>query len=232
MATLVNTGTQANVAAGLLLTTNSPSASAGNGLILQIGWLDAVAGAAGTPPAPAGWSVGFAALSAFNTNSVGYSLFYKTATGGVESPVFTVPSGSTMYAHGIITEWSGMGALDPASTGAAATNSAAASTTGVTVPNTGTLANAKSTIFTGVAIGAGAGLPNAAIAFSGGAWSTLISAQDTGASVGTLVGDKVVSSNAALGAVYTWTADATMRTYQAAVTVFSDLSNSIAWVKA
>lgn len=224
MATKVATGTAATCSNAASLTVNSPSASAGNKLVLQIAWIDTFAASAVAPTAPTGWSTAYGPSSAYNGDAVGYSVFYKTAAGGVESPVFNAPNGSgvQLYAKGIITEWSSMGSHDTADSSATTTNNSAASTTGVTVSNTGTLANANSTVFTGVAILSGAGLANAGIAFSGGSWTTETSEQDTSSSVGMLVGDKVVSANTALGATYTWTSDSTMVAYQAAVVVFSD----------
>jgi hypothetical protein len=227
MATLINTGSQSSVAAGASLTTNSPSATAGNALILQIAWLNANTASTTAPGNITGWTKIYGPTAAKNAGQnvvCGFALYTKTAAGGVESPVFPDPEGGTvdLYAHGIITEWSGMGAHDTQDASASSTNNSAASTTGATIPNTGTLTQANNTVFTGVAIAATTGLANAAIAFSGGSWTTEFADQDTTASVGTLTGHKTVSANTALGAVYTWTSDASMLCYQGAVIVFSD----------
>lgn len=228
MATLVHTGTQSQATNAASITTNSPSALAGNKLILQVSWLDTNAGAPETLTAPAGWTADKNPTSFSNSGAGGYAEFSKTAAGGVESPVVASPFGSGMYANAIITEWSGMGAHDTADASAIITNSAAASSTGGTVANTGTLAAGSSVVFVGVSVYSGTGLANAAIAFSGGGWTTLVSDQDTSASVGTLMGYKLVASNAALGAVFTWTGDATMKAFQGGITVFSDTAVSTA----
>lgn len=115
-----------------------------------------------------------------------------------------------------------MGVYDSAGGTANVSNNHAPSTTGVTIPNTGTLAAGSSTVFTSIAVGGNAGLNPANIAFSGGSWNTLESQQDTGSTVGSLMGYKLVATNAALGAVYTWSSDPTMASYQGAVIVFSD----------
>lgn len=229
MATKVNTGTQAQVTAANSITTNSPSATVGNTLVLIVGWIDTFLSAATSITAPGGWSIAYNPTSSCNAAGApcGFAVFYKTAAGGVESPVINEPGGahSGFFANAIITEWSGMGSFDSAaSSSSVLTNNAAASTTGGTVPNTGTLANANSTVFTGVAIESGVGLANAAIAFSGGGWTTEVSDQHTDTSVGSLFGDKVVSATTPIGAVYTWTSDSTMASFQAASMVFSDSS--------
>lgn len=226
MATKVHTGTQAAVTAASLITINSPSATLGNKLILPIAWIDTSSpGAAKTPTTPVGWSVAYSVASAFGASgAVGLSFYYKTAAGGVESPVFNTPgSAGGLFANGIITEWSGMGAFDAAASASSVLiNNAAGSTTGATIPNTGTLANANSTIFTGISILSGSGINPAGIAFSGGAWTQEFKDDDTTSSVGTIVGDKVVSLATALNAVFGWTLDATMQAFQAAIVVFSD----------
>ena len=228
MATLVHTGSQSSVAGGASLSISSASAAASNTLVLQIAWLNATNATATAPGAIAGWTLAYGPNCATNTPlgplSCGYAVYYKTAAGGVETAVFNDPFGgpTSLYAHGLITEWSGMGALDSASSSATTQNNAAAGTTGVTIPNTGTLANANSTVFTGVSIACGAGTASAGIAFSGGSWTTEFSDQNTSTSVGALTGHKVVSSNSALNAVYAWNGDVSMACYQAAVVVFSD----------
>ena len=226
MATLIHTGTQAQVTGASSITTNSPSASAGNTLVLCISWvLGSDPGSAQTLTAPTGWTAAVNPASAENAGGgpAGVACFYKIAAGGVESPVINTPTGSgNFYANAIITEWSGMGSHDTADSSAITTNNSAASTTGATVPNTGTLANTNSTVFTMAALLAGTGLANASIALSGGTWTTEASDQNTQTSVGTLIAHKTVSSNAALGAVYTWTSDSTLLCYQAIVVVFSD----------
>lgn len=226
MATLVNTGTQAQVTGASSITTNSPSAAGGNKLVLCISWvLGSDPGSAQTLTAPAGWTAAVNPTSAENTGGgpAGVAVFFKTAAGDVESPVINTPTGSSnFFANAIITEWSGMGSHDTADSSAISTNNTAASTTGVTVPNTGTLANANSTVFTLVAILCSSGMAAANIAFSGGGWTTEVSDQHTDTSAGTLIGHKVVSATTALGAVYTWTTDSSMLCYQAIVVVFSD----------
>ena len=226
MATLINTGTQASCAAASSLSVVSPSATSGHTLVLQVSWVDTFAGGAIALSAPSGWTAALAPNSSYNGGGTacGYGVFYKTAAGGVETAVVAEPSGvhTGLYADGVITEWSGMGAYDSASSSAVLTNNSAASTTGCTVPNTGTLANANSTAFTGVALTCSTGSTNAGIAFSGGSWTTEMSDQNTSASVGALAGHQVISSTAPLNAVYTWTSDASMSNFQAAVVVFSD----------
>ena len=225
MATLANTGTKASTTAATKIIVSSPNATVGNTLIFQIGWVDST-GNAVTPTTPTNWSDGYKKLSAAigdNSGCAGYSLFYKTASGGIENATFNNPgAGASLYGTGIITEWSGMGVLDSASTGAEITNSTAASTTGMTVPNTGTLTNPNSTAFTGVGILSGTGTANANIAFNGGSWNALFSSQNTATEEGSLAGDKVVAANSPIGAVYTWSADSSMHCFQGAVTVFSD----------
>lgn len=234
MATLVHTGTQAQVSFGSSITVNSPSATAGNKLILEIGWFDhTVVGAAETLSAPAGWTAdynppGFLAnLPGFGNCSCGYVVYSKIAAGGVESPVVSAPHAAQLFANAIITEWNGMGAHDTADSSSIVNNVTASATTGATVPNTGTLASANSTIFTGVTVLAGNGLNPAGIAFSGGGWTTDVSDQDTGNTIGSLFGHKTVSVNTALGAVYTWTSDVTMAAIQASVVVFSDAGSDV-----
>lgn len=225
MATLVNTGTQATVTAANSITVNSPSASASNTLVLLVSWVDVASSSAQTLTAPAGWSVAYNPTGAFNNHSSGFAVFYKTAAGGIESPVINEPTGANLnlYANGIITEWSGMGAFDSAASATSVdTFNTAASSTGRTVPNTGTLAASSSTVFTGASIFSGTGLANCAIAFSGGGWTQEAIDVDTTASVGTLFGHKLVATTTALGAVYTWTSDATQFTSQEAIVVFSD----------
>lgn len=226
--TRVAVGSQSTAAAATALTTSSPTASTGNLLVLEISWLTSTAsgGAGLTPSAPAGWSTALALLSSVSgtTGRAGYSVFYKTAAGGVESPVFDNPDSpnANLYAHGIISELPSGSTFDStASAGANTTNNSAASTTGVTVPSTGTLAFGNSEIFTGAAIMAGTGLANAGIAFSGGSWTTDMSDQDTTASVGALQGYKAVAVTTPLNAVYTWTSDSTTLCYQAGIVVFS-----------
>lgn len=238
MATKINTGTQASVTAANSITVNSASASAGNTLVLQLSWIDNNSATATTLTAPVGWTAAYNPTSSANGAACGYAVFYKTASAGVNSATVNEPSGTgNFYANGIITEWSGMGTPDTAAMATSVlVNNAAASTTGATVPNTGTLANAASTIFTGVSILCGAGLNNATIAFSGGSWTTEAQDQNTQTSVGTLFGDKVVAVSTALNAVYTWTSDSTMLCYQAAIVVFSDAGgvagNQLAWIRA
>lgn len=229
MATLVNTGTQAQVTAASSITVNSPSATAGNKLICQLAWLDAVAsGPLAAPSAPAGWTRDYGPSSSNttpNTVTNGYAVYSKTAAGGIESPVFnTTGTAGQFYANAIITEWSGLGAHDTQDSTATVQSGSAASTTGVTVPNTGTLTASSGVAFTGVSISAGTGLANAGIAFSGGGWTTTVSDQNTSTSVGSLFGHKTLASNAALGAVYTWTSDSTMFSYMASVVVYGDSS--------
>lgn len=238
MATLVHTGTQAQVTFANSITVSSPSATAGNKLILEVAWFDNTAiGAPESLSAPAGWTADWNPAGVWATivglggkACTGYVVYSKTAAGGVESPVVAGPHTGQFFANGIITEWSGMGAYDSASSSSLTNNTAAASTTGVTTSNTGTLANANSTVFTGVAILCDAGLNPAGIAFSGSGggagWTTEISDQDTSSTIGTVTGHKVVAATTALGAVYTWTSDSTMISYQAAVVVYSDVSGS------
>lgn len=224
MATLVHTGTQSTAAAASSLTTNSPSAAGGNTLVLEVSWALA-AGTSATPGTPAGWTKIYAPLSSTSGSdgAAGYALYTKVAAGGVESPVFASPDASSnLYAHGLITEWSGMGAHDTQDSSATVTDNTGGASTGVTVPNTGTLTSANSTIFTGLAMLAGSGLANAAFALSGGTWTADVTDNDTSASVGSLLAHKVVSANTALGAIYTWTSDSTILCFQAAVVVFSD----------
>lgn len=229
MASLINTGTQAQVTAANSITTNSPSATAGNKLVLCIGWvLGADAGSAQTLTAPSGWTADHNPASAENVGGgpAGWAVFSKTAAGGIESPVINTPTGSgNFYADSIITEWNGMGAHDSNDSSAIITDNAGGASSGTTVPNTGTLATANSTVFTGVAMLCGSGLANQNFAFSGGSWNTLFNDGNTNASVGTLTGYKVVSTNAALGAVYTWTNDVPegVLCFQASVVVFSDV---------
>lgn len=224
--TRIAIGSQSTATGASSLTTNSPSATAGNLLVLEISWVNSSSdGTTKTPTAPAGWSTALAIASAVNGSNgrAGYSVFYKTAAGGVESPVMNDPSGgSVLYAHGIISEFPTGTTFDSSATsGANTTNNSAASTTGVTVPSTGTLASANSEVLTGVAIIAGTGISNAGIALSGGGWTTDMSDQDTTSSVGAVQGYKAVAATTALDAVYTWTGDPSMFCYQAGIVVFS-----------
>lgn len=236
MATLVNTGTQAQTTAANSITTNSPSASAGNKLVLCISWvLGNDPGVAQTLTAPSGWTGDHNVASAENVGSgvAGFAVFSKTAAGGVESPVINTPSGaSNFYADAIITEWSGMGAHDTNDASALITNNTGGASTGTTVPNTGTLAAANNTVFSGLAMLSGTGLANANFAFSGGGWTTELNDGNTNSSVGAIIGHKTVSSNTALGAVFTWTNDASILAFQAAVVVFNDsATTSTTWNK-
>lgn len=225
MATRVAAGTQSHCTGASSLTTSSPSATAGNKLILQVSWVLSTGGSA-TPGTISGWTKDYGPVSSFNgTNgSAGYAHYSKTAAGGVESPVFNSPDASSnLYANAIITEWSGMGAHDTNDSTATITNNTGGTSSGTTVPNTGTLANANSTVFTGLGFLSSVGLSNANFAFSGGGWTTEAIDNDTGASAGSLMGSKTVSANTALGAVYTWSnTDATILCFQAAVVVYSD----------
>src|SRR6185369_8758478 len=127
---------------------------AGNTLILQIAWLNANSGSTATAPAISGWTLVYGPTTAKNAGAnviCGFAQYSKTAAGGVESPVFTDPiSNNNLFAHGMITEWSSMGSHDTQDSSATSTNNSAASTTGATIPNTGTLTSANSTVFTGV----------------------------------------------------------------------------------
>lgn len=229
MAIPVNTGTQAQVTGANSITTNSPSATLGNTLVLEISWVTSNdPGSAQTLTAPAGWAAPHNPPSAYNAGNgpAGYAVFSKTAAGGVESPVVNTPAGSgNFYANAIITEWSGMGTHDTADSSAIITDSVGGASAGTTVPNTGTLANANSTVFTGIAMLCSSGLANQNFQFSGGGWTTDATDNNTATSVGTLLGHKVVSATTAVGAVITWTSDAGegVLCFQAAVVVFSDV---------
>lgn len=228
MTARINIGSVSSCAAAASLTTSSPSATAGHLLVLKVCWATPGTSAV-TPSAPGaitGWTKAFAPNSALDGsgNTAGYAVYYKTAAGGVESPVFNEPYGTTqLFAHGVIEEWPSTCTYDStASSGASSTNNSAGSTTGVTVPNTGTLSQSQGFAVTGIGIISGIGLANAAIAFSGGSWTTNISVQDTSTEEGALEGSKALASNAAINAVYTWTSDNTMQVYQAAIVMFAD----------
>lgn len=240
MVTRVAIGSQSTVSGGASLTTSSPSATANNHLVLIVSWgLSVDPGSAQATPAITGWTQAQAPTSAYNSVGVpsgsnklacGVAVYHKTAAGGVESPVFNAPDGSSnLFAHGIIIEYSTTGTWSydsTASSSAVKTDNTGGSSTGTTVPNTGTLAQSDSAVVTVLALMAGTGLSNANFAFSGGSWTTDATDNNTSTSVGTKIGDKVVSATTALGAVYTWTTDSTIVCFQAVTAVFSDTPNS------
>jgi hypothetical protein len=224
MATLVNTGSQAQATGSSSLTINSPSATAGNTLVLIVSWILS-SGNAATPSAPSGWTAALAPASSGQgggMGAAGVAVFYKTAAGGTESPSFSSPDGSgNMYANAIITEWSGMGSHDTNDSSSIVTNNTGGASTGTTVPNSGTLAAANSTVFTALAMLCGTGLANANFAVTSG-YTSEATDNNTSSSAGTLIAHKTVSSNVAINAVYTWTSDVTILSFQAACVVFSD----------
>lgn len=232
MATKVATGSRANVAAGSSVSPSSPAATAGNTLVLQVSFADTAGSIGESLSAPAGWSVARApaAVTAAGIGVVGLACFYKTAAGGVETPTINTPGGAGgFYANAVITEWSGLGAIDSAANASSIVNNAsAASTTGQTVPATGTLAAANSTAFTMLSVVCGSGLANAGIALGGTGWSTEAQDQNTSTSVGSYFADKSVAGTGSVNdAVFSWTSDATMAAYQAHVVVFSDVPASV-----
>src|SRR5262249_44712089 len=94
--------------------------------------------------------------------------------------------------------------------------------TGDTIPSTGTLAVSTSAVVACFAMLCGNGLSNANFAFSGGSWNTRATDNATNISVGTIIGDKVVSATTAVNAVLTWTSDSSIVCYQGALMVISD----------
>lgn len=225
MTTRIAIGSVSSCAAAASLATNSPSATAGHLLVLEVSWGNGNGTSAQAPGAITGWTLNVGPTCAHGSGlCAGYAVYSKIAAGGVETPVFADPIGTNqLYAHGVITEWPSTCSFDStASSGAVSTNSAAASTTGVTVPTTGTLSQSQGFALAGVGLIAGAGLSNGALAFSGGGWTTDITIQDTNADVGCLDGSKTLASNAAINAVFTWTSDSSMACYQAAIAMFAD----------
>lgn len=222
MATLVSTGTVASANGSTSsVSVSSASATSGNKLVLEVSWGDGGTATRNVLGTPTGWTADFAPLSFGNVVSGGYAVFSKTAAGGIEAASISAPSGLGLFAFARITEWSGMGAHDTADASAITTNNTGGASTGVTVPNTGTLTKANSTVFTGLALFSVSGLTNEGVAFSGGSWTAGMANQNE-ANVVTLTGLKTVSANTALNAVYTWTSDSGIVGYQAAVVVYSD----------
>lgn len=222
MATLVSTGTTATSNGSVTsVTVSSASAVAGNRLVLEICWGDGGTGTSYVLGTPSGWTADANPTSFGNIVTGGYSVFSKIAAGGIESATFNSGSGLGFFSFARITEWSAMGIHDPADASAMVNNNTGGASTGVTVPNTGTLARSTSTVFTGLALFSVSGLANEGVAFSGGSWTTGLSNQNE-ANVVSLTGLKSVSSNAAVNAVYTWTSDAGIVGYQAEVVVYSD----------
>lgn len=222
----VHTGSVATTLGASPLTVVSPSATAGNKLVCQVAWVDVGTGSAETLSVPSGWTADRNVASAFNGGSLaasGYSVFSKTAAGGVENCVVASPGiAANFFASGVITEWpSTVGAHDTADATALVTVNAGASTTGATVPNTGTLGQANNVVLGGIIIAAGAGLTNAGIAIASG-FTTIAVDQNSSTDVSFLFAYKNVSSTAPTGAVDTWTSDSSMICAQSALTVYAD----------
>ena len=224
MSNPIAVGTQAQTSAGSSVAP-SITGTTGETLVALVSWIDVSSSTATALSVPAGWTAAYnpTGFASVGNGRGGLACFFKTAAGGSESCTINTPgSAGSFYANAILYRYAAGMTHDTADAPATTINNAAASTTGVTVPDTNTLSGANSAVLTGVSIFAGTGLANAAIAFSGGSWTTDLSDQDTSVSVGSLFGHKSVSATTPLNAVYTWTSDASMFCYQAAVVVFSD----------
>lgn len=232
MTTPVNTGSVATTLGASPLTVVSPSATAGNKLKCQVAWVDVGTGSAETLSVPSGWTADRNGASSFNGGSLaaaGYAQFSKTAAGGVENCVVASPGiAANFFASGLITEWpSTVGAHDTADASAVVSVNAGASTTGATIPNTGTLGQANNVVLGGIIIAAGAGLTNAGIAIASG-FTTLAVDQNSSTDVSFLFAYKNVSSTAPTGAVASWASDGSMNCAQAALTIYADSAGAAA----
>lgn len=222
----VNTGSAAKAFGASPLTVVSPSATAGNKLVCTVVFADAGTGAAETLTAPGGWTADRAPASSFNSGSnaaAGLAVFSKTAAGGVENCVVAFPGiAANTFSVGIITEWAstGLGSHDTADASCIVTNNAAAGSTGATIANSGTLANADSIVFCVVSIFAG-GISNAGVAAAG--FTTIYSEQDSSTDEATVIGYKAVAGTSPVGGAYTWTADGSMVCAQAILAIYADL---------
>ena len=216
--------TTASCAAASSIAATLTGTVSGNLIVGIVSWIDIYDITSRVPTVPSGFLAASNPTSSVNTVAAGTNIYYKVSTGGSVTCTFDEPSGanSLLYAKISLIEWGGMVStpFDVAAT--TVTNNSAASTTGVTVGASSTLAQANEIVVAAVTISCNPGLANAGISNPPSGYTSIQVYQSSNTATSMQHSWKDTNSTAGQSCTWAWTADSSMLSYQAVLVTFKE----------
>lgn len=245
MAILVQKAYLASGAATTQTLTLPGSATAGNTIILVIGWTDTGTNTAGVLPTPTDangtYSAALNPTSQGGNGASGTSIFYvpNCTTGTHSSVISSITGGANdLYVSGGIFEYSGILTASPFDQSAHNGTGANGAATSMSMTS-GSLAQSNEFVICGCALNANTGLANAGItvpsaftAVPGQPSNFQVTTTFLGQQIGTL---DPAGSTSAITAVYNWSTDASLSLVTIGLATFKEAAAggntaSVAWV--